>query len=125
MGKVSRGGFLRQVGAGAVGAAVGVALPATAWADDDQDRANVRLVAASKRLTITWYTRWLAAPAARSADTIELVRELRRQEESHYHLLAPVLGATAPVDDDFTFTLPKSALASSSAAVDFAVQLER
>ncbi len=51
MQELSRGRFLRRVGGGAVVAVVGVALPASALADDDQDRANVRLVAASKRLT--------------------------------------------------------------------------
>jgi hypothetical protein len=106
-------------------AAVGVALPASALADDDQDRANVRLVAATKRLTLTWYTTWLAAGSAQEGDTKPLAAKLKDQEQKHYDLLAPVLGDTAPVDDDFDFTLPKGATASPKAAIDFSLTLER
>src|SRR4051794_16259683 len=112
MGELSRGRFLRSVGGGAAVAAVGLALPASVLADDDQDRANVRLVAASKRLTLTWYATWLAAGSAHSGTTTTLARQLKGQEQTHYDLLAPVLGDTAPVDDDFDFTLPRSATAS-------------
>jgi hypothetical protein len=125
MRELSRGGFLRRVGGGAVVAAVGLGLPAGALADDDQDRANVRLVAASKRLTLTWYTTWLAADGAHEGNTRTLATKLQEQEQKHYDLLAPVLGDTAPVDDDFDFTLPKSATASARAAIDFSLTLER
>jgi hypothetical protein len=125
MHELSRGRFLRRVGGGAVVATVGVALPVNALADDDQDRANVRLVAASKRLTLTWYTTWLAAGSAHEGNTKILAAKLKDQEQKHYDLLAPVLGDTAPVDDDFDFTLPKDATASPNAAIDFSLTLER
>jgi hypothetical protein len=102
-----------------------VALPTSALADEDQDRANVRLVAASKRLTLTWYTTWLAAGSAREGSTEALAGKLKEQEQKHYDLLAPVLGDTAPVDDDFEFTLPKDATASVKSAIDFSLTLER
>src|SRR4051812_2299879 len=125
MRELSRGGFLRRVGGGAVVTVAALALPASARPDDDQDRANVRLVAASKRLTLTWYTTWLAADGAHEGTTRTLATRLLEQEHRHYDLLAPALGDTAPVDDDFDFTLPRSATASARAAIDFSLTLER
>src|SRR3954452_11249202 len=125
MRELSRGGFLRRLGGGAVVAAAGLTLPANALGDDDQDRANVRLVAASKRLTLTWYTTWLAADGAHEGTTRALAARLKEQEQRHYDLLAPVLGDTAPVDDDFDFTLPRAATATPKAAIDFSLTLER
>jgi hypothetical protein len=113
------------MGGGAAVTAAGLALPASVLADDDQDRANVRLVAASKRLTLTWYTTWLAAGSAHEGTTRTLARRLKAQEQKHYDLLAPALGDSAPVDRDFDFTLPKDATASPKAAIDFGLTLER
>src|SRR4051794_38671513 len=125
MRQLSRGRFLRTAGGGVALAAVGVALPTSALADEEQDRASVRLVAASRRLTLTWYTTWLAAGSAHEGSTEALAGKLKEQEQKHYDLLAPVLGDTAPVDDDFEFTLPKDATASVKSAIDFSLTLER
>ena len=128
MHELSRGRFLRRVGGGVVvAAAVGVALPASALADDDQDRANVRLVAASKRLTLTWYTTWLAAGSAHRRP--HHLGPGHEAEGAGAEALRParseILGDTAPVDDDFEFTLPRDATASPKAAIDFSLTLER
>jgi hypothetical protein len=84
----------------------------------------VRLVAASKRLTLTWYTTWLAAGSAHEGDTRILAAKLKEQEQKHYDLLAPILGDTAPVDDDFEFTFPPGALRTPATAAKFALALE-
>jgi hypothetical protein len=123
MTNLSRGAFLRRAGAGAAGfALMGGAVPALG--DTDGDLANVRLVAATKRLSNHWYTAWLDSGLLEAGGR-RLVLGIRRQEQDHYRRLATLLGATAPVDDDFTFTLPKGALRSQQAAQAFAVDLER
>jgi hypothetical protein len=74
---------------------------------------------------INWYTAWLDAPkAAGPVETQQLVRNIRKQEQAHYALLAPLLGATAPIDDDFTFTFPAGALRTLATAEKFALALE-
>lgn len=111
------------VGAGVVALAGIAAEPAAAA---ELDLANVRLVCSGKRLAITWYTRWLNAGAAARPDdgTRKLVLELRKQEQVHYALLAPLLNGTAPSDDDFDYTLPAGALRSSETATAFSLSLE-
>ena len=88
----------------------GAAVPAYA-APAEGDLANARLICSSKRLMINWYTRWLNTPKALGeSPNKDLLLAIRKGERAHYALLAPLLGATAPTDDDFTFTLPKGAL---------------
>ena len=70
-------------------------------------------------------TRRGSRPSGARGHTKALATKLKEQEQKHYDLLAPVLGDTAPVDDDFEFTLPKGATASPKAAVDFSLTLER
>jgi hypothetical protein len=119
---IDRSALLRR-GVLLAGAAA-LASPALARAGVDEDLAEVRLVCATKRLTITWYTDWIDSQLA-SSDDASLLPRLRRQEEASYAALAPLLGATAPVDDDFDFAFPSGALASTNRARTLGVSLER
>jgi hypothetical protein len=128
MDQVSRRALLTRAGigtgAGVVALLGGAAAPAFA-APSEADLANARLICSSKRLTINWYTRWLNTPKAVGPETTDaLVFDIRQHEEAHYALLAPLLGATAPVDDDFTFNLPAGALRNPAVAAKFALALE-
>ena len=129
MDQVSRRALLARVGigtgAGVVALLGGGALPAFA-ATGEADLANARLICAGKRLMISWYTRWLNTPKAlgRVAATRELLLDIRAQEQAGYGLLAPLLGTTAPTDDDFTYTFPAGALRSPATAVRFGLDLE-
>ena len=118
---IDRRALLRR-GALLAGAAA-LALPATASAGVNEDLAEVRLVCATKRVTIGWYTRWIDAGVATPSDG-KLIRTLRRQEQTAYNLLAPLLGATAPSDADFTFTYPSGGVASADNAHTLGVTLE-
>jgi hypothetical protein len=126
--KVSRRALLTRAGVG-TGAGIallaGAAVPALA-APSELDLANARLICSSKRLTINWYTRWLNTPKALggSATTRELLLDIRSAEQAHFGLLAPLLGTTAPTDDDFTYTFPVGALRSPAAAAKFGLDLE-
>jgi Ferritin-like domain len=122
---LSRRTLLRRVGALTVVGGLAVANPLSALADDDLDFANLRLMASAKRLTIQWYTRWLDAPGLVDATTRPLALTLRKHEQEHYRLLAAPLGATAPTDDDFTFSFPAAVLRSPAAALAMAATLER
>jgi hypothetical protein len=119
---IDRRRFLRR-GAALAGASV-LAFPALAQAGVDEDLAEVRLVCATKRLTITWYTQWDDSKLAAPADAVWLPK-FRGQEEQSYGALAPLLGGTAPVDDDFDFVFPPGALKSSNKARALGVKLER
>ena len=122
---INRRALLARAGAGAgVVALAGLAAQPAAAAE--LDLTNVRLVCSSKRLAITWYTRWINAGSAVRPDvsTRTLVLELRKQEQAHYALLAPLLNGTAPSDDDFDYTLPAGALRSANAATGFSLDLE-
>jgi hypothetical protein len=100
-----------------------LALPATAAAGVDEDLAEVRLVCATKRVTIGWYTRWIDAGLAGGSD-LAMLQAIRRQEQAAYAALAPLLNGTAPTDDDFTFTYPDTATASAGGAKALAVRIE-
>jgi Ferritin-like domain len=119
---VDRRSLLRR-GAALAGLSA-LALPATASAGVDEDLAEVRLVCATKRVTIGWYTRWIDAGVATSTDQT-LILALRKQEQSAYTLLAPLLGGTAPSDDDFEFTYPDAAADSANNARTLGLKLER
>jgi hypothetical protein len=119
---IDRRSLLRR-GAALAGVSVLVS-PALAQAGVDEDLAEVRLVCATKRLTITWYTRWIDSELAASTDAPWLVR-FRRQEEQSYAALAPLLGAAAPVDGDFDFVFPRGALTHTNNARSMGVMLER
>jgi hypothetical protein len=101
-----------------------LALPSVAQAGIDEDLSEVRLVCATKRLTIGWYTRWIDAGVATATDQA-LLPKLRKQEQQNYALLAPLLGSTAPTDDDFEFVFPSAALNSANNARTLGVTLER
>src|SRR3954463_8503639 len=127
--QVSRRALLTRAGVG-TGAGViallgGAAVPASA-APTEIDLASARLVCSSKRLMINWYTRWLNTPKALGGVTTtrELLLAIRSQEQAGYGLLAPLLGDSAPVDDDFTYTFPAGALRSPAAAVKFGIDIE-
>jgi hypothetical protein len=126
MGEVTRRALLARAGAGAGAVALlGVSATPALAAPSEADLSNVRLVCSTKRLMINWYTTWLDTPkAAGPVETRQLVRTIRTQEQAHYALLAPLLGATAPVDDDFEFTFPAGALRSPAQAAKFALALE-
>jgi Ferritin-like domain len=120
--QIDRRALLRR---GAVLAGVAaLALPATASAGVDEDLSEVRLVCATKRVTIGWYTRWIDAGLATQTDDA-LIRVLRKQEQAAYTLLAPLLSGTAPADGDFNFTYPAGALTSANNAHTLGVALER
>jgi hypothetical protein len=96
-----------------------------AAAATDVDLSNVRLLCSCKRLEIYWLTQWLNSTTAQpTGDTRDLLLAIRVQDEGHYKLLAPLLGATPPTDDDFTFTIPKGALRSNDTATAFSLDLE-
>jgi hypothetical protein len=118
---VDRRSLLRR-GALLAGASV-LAFPALAAAGVDEDLAEVRLVCATKRLTITWYTDWIDSQLASSQDAAWLPK-FKGQEEASYTALAPLLGGTAPVDDDFDFVFPPGALKSTNNARTLGVRLE-
>jgi hypothetical protein len=126
MGQVSRRALLARAGAGAGAVAfLGVSAASAAAAAGEGDLSDVRLVCSTKRLMINWYTTWLDTPkAAGATETQQLVRNIRKQEQAHYALLAPLLGATAPTDDDFTFTFPAGALRTPATAGKLALALE-
>ena len=126
MGQVSRRALLARAGAGAGAVALfGVSAAPALAAPSEGDLSNVHLVCSTKRLMINWYTTWLDTPkAAGPVETQQLVRTIRKQEQAHYALLAPLLGATAPSDDDFTFTFPGGALRTPANAGKFALALE-
>jgi hypothetical protein len=127
--QVSRRALLRRAGvgtgAGVVALLGGAAVPALA-APGEPDLANARLICASKRLMINWYTRWLNTPKALggSSTTRELLLDIRGAELAHFGLLSPLLGTTAPSDDDFTYTFPAGALRSPAASAKFGLDLE-
>src|SRR6478672_7143427 len=127
--QVSRRALLTRAGVG-TGAGViallgGAAVPALA-APTEIDLASVRLICSSKRLMINWYTRWLNTPKALagSQTTRELLLDIRLAEQAHFGLLAPLLGTSAPSDDDFTYTFPAGALRSPAAAAKFGLDME-
>lgn len=127
MAHVSRRALLARASVGA-GAGVAALLGSATVADaspGEADLANVRLVCSSKRLMIAWYTRWLDTPKALGATTRELLLTIRSAEQAHYRLLAPLLGTTAPTDDDFTYTLPAGALRNPAIAAQFGIDLEK
>jgi hypothetical protein len=119
---IDRRSLLRR-GAALAGVSV-LAFPALAEAGVDEDLAEVRLVCATKRVTIGWYTRWIDAGVASTADAAWLPK-LRRQEQQSYAALAPLLGASAPTDDDFNFVFPSGAIRSANNARTLGVSLER
>jgi hypothetical protein len=119
---IDRRSLLRR-GAALAGVSV-LAFPALGQAGVDEDLAEVRLVCATKRLTITWYTDWVDSQLASAKDAPWLLT-FRKQEEQSYAALAPLLGATAPVDDDFDFVFPPGALKSTNNARTLGVSLER
>ena len=128
MDQVSRRGLLVRAGAGTsagvVGLLAGASSPVLAAASE-RDLANVRLMCSSKRLTINWYTRWLNTPRVLGeSPNKDLLLRIRSQEQAHYRALAPLLGPTAPVDDDFTFTLPAGAFRTPATAARFGLALE-
>ena len=128
MGQVSRRTLLARAGIG-TGAGVFALLGTTATpafgAASITDLSNVRLVCVAKRVAINWDTQWVNTPAAvADSDAADLIRAVRVQEQGHFKTLAPLLGDTAPSDDDYTFTFPKGALRSPQTASDFAVDLE-
>ena len=122
---MNRRALLKRAGTGAGALALlGIAVE-PAGAATDVDLSNVRLVCSCKRLEIYWLTQWLNSTTAKpTGDTRDLLLAIRVQDEGHYKLLAPALGATAPIDDDFTFTIPKGALRSDATAAGFALDLE-
>jgi Ferritin-like domain len=126
MGQVSRRALLARAGTGAGALALlGVSATPALAAPSEGDLSNVRLVCSTKRLMINWYTTWVDTPkAAGPTETQDLVRTIRKQEQAHYAALAPLLGATAPTDDDFTFTFPAGALRTPATAAKFALALE-
>jgi hypothetical protein len=101
-----------------------LAFPALAQAGVDEDLAEVRLVCALKRVTITWSTRWIDSQLA-SAKDAPWLDTFRSQEEQSYAALAPLLGTSAPVDDDYDFVYPSGALKSTNNARTLGVTLER
>ena len=101
-----------------------LAFPALADAGVDEDLAEVRLVCATKRVTINWYTQWTDSQLASSKDAPWL-EKFRKQEEQSYAALAPLLSGTAPVDDDYDFVFPSGALKSTNNARTLGVTLER
>ena len=88
---LSRSALLRRAGGAslALGGAAWLLTPA-ARADDDADRANARLMASTKVLTITWYARWLGTARALTAQQRSLARTIAHNEQEHYDVLAPI-----------------------------------
>jgi hypothetical protein len=122
LGIYDRGSLLRR-SAALAGVSL-LASPMFAQAGVDEDLAEVRLVCATKRVTIGWYTRWIDAGVGSATDAAWLPK-LRRQEQQSYAALAPLLGATAPTDDDFDFVFPSGAVRSANNARTLGVSLER
>ena len=89
------------------------------------DLSEARLICSCKVMLIHWYTEWLdSAKAKPDFDQQKLVLSIRKQEEQHYALLAPLLAGTAPADSDFTFTFPAGALKNATLAAKFSLALE-
>lgn len=127
MGQVSRRALLTRAGIGTgagVAALLGTGAVTALAAPSEGDLANARLLCSSKRLSINWYTRWLNTSKAVDPKVRELVLDIRQHEQAHYALLSPLLGTSAPIDDDFEFTFPAGALRSSATAATFSLDLE-
>ena len=126
--QVSRRALLARAGIG-TGAGVFALLGATAAPALAAPSARSRQCAAGLRRqadAINWSTQWVNTPAAvLDKTTADLIREIRKQEQGHYSTLAPLLGATAPVDDDYVYVLPKGALRSPEHAASFARDYEQ
>ena len=114
MSELTRAQVLRRgLGGGvalATGAAVmGLAAPAGAASAADpteDDLAMLRLAASSELLAQAFYTSALASKRFTTREEGYL-RRARANEQEHYQALASLLGATAPVADDFEFAFPK------------------
>ena len=119
---IDRRALLRR-GAALAGVSV-LAFPPLAQAGVDEDLAEVRLVCATKRLTIRWYTDWIDSKLASAQDAPWLTR-FRKQEEQSYAALAPLLSGTAPTDADFDFVFPPGALKAPNNARTVGLSLER
>ena len=119
---IDRRSLLRR-GAALAGVSV-LAFPTLAQAGVDEDLAEVRLVCATKRVTINWYTDWIDSQLASAKDAPWLVK-FRAQEEQSYAALAPLLNGTAPVDDDYDFVWRSGALKTTNNARTLGVSLER
>jgi hypothetical protein len=113
---IDRRALLRR-GAALAGVSV-LAFPALAQAGVDEDLAEVRLVCATKRLTITWYTQWDDSKLAAPKDAAWLPK-FRAQEEQSYDALAPLalgieLGAASRIGDPLVAG-PVAAIAATNA----------
>ncbi len=134
MSDLSRAQFLaRGVKGGAAlvagGALLGLAGPALAGAEpapaapSEEDLAIVRLAASAELLAEAFYNGCLNAKQFAKEARTYLV-EARRNEHEHYAALAQVLGAGAPLADDYQFTFPAGAFKSSASAAKLGVSLE-
>ena len=84
-----------------------LAFPSLASAGYDEDLAEVRLVCATKRVTIGWYTRWIDAGVASATDQ-PLLRMLRRQEQEHFAFLSPLQDTADYLEVDWRAGKPVS-----------------
>jgi hypothetical protein len=102
----------RGIGGGVVlaagGGVIGLAAPAHAAGAADpteDDLATLRLAASAELLAQSFYTRAIASKLFAAQERRLLERALANERE-HYRTLAAMLGATAPVADDFEFAFP-------------------
>ena len=108
---LSRSRLVRLALGGGAALAGGVASPASARSAADPtegDLATVRLLASGELLAQAFYTSAISSKRLAKADATELERA-RKHDQDHYAALAKVLGATAPLADDFEFAFPKDA----------------
>ena len=123
MGQVSRRALLARAGIGTgagVFALLGVTAAPAFGAASIADLANVRLVCVGQaHRDQLGHAMGQHAAAVADSDAADLIRAVRVQEQGHFRTLAPLLGATAPSDDDYTFTLPegRTALAGDGGRV--------
>ena len=135
MGELTRGELLSRtarlaggvLAGGAVAAlAAGPALAGDAPVEEgpsEEDLAIVRLAASAELLAINFYTRAIASRRILGDDRAYMVKA-RSNEKEHYTALAAVLGATAPIADDFQFVYPPGAFRSRAKIATVGVTLE-
>ncbi len=119
-----KGGFALVAG----GSLLAFAEPARAGAEQpaappEEDLALIRLAASAELLAREFYTRAIASGHFDHEERGYL-GAARGNETAHYNALKDVLGATAPVADDFQFTLPGKSFGSKAACVQLGISLE-
>ena len=89
----------------------------------EEDLALIRLAASAELLVGEFYSKAIASGHFDKEER-GYFRAARGNETAHYKALSDLLGATAPVADDFQFTLPAKSFASRRGVTQLGIALE-